>query len=566
MFRIAIARVLAMTALFAVLPAMAATAVGFRVARPYFFLAETAASASPGYAIRAFATALLAACILGAALGLASLAAWSSSGWVSVARSARLVAALWIAAAVLYPGLGSFIPIVRSLPYLLGSSLMALVWGVSCLPRSLRLQPREAVFTVVAMAAFLYMPPPALADVRADAGRELTDRDILLLGFDSLSYGDVESFLRDYEPSRGTKVVFTRAATSVSLTGGAWRTVLSGRIPRPDEVMPGTIWPTDREAWLPAELEHRGYHPAFLQDDPTTNVYGPGESLRLTEPQGWQGAFTEMAWNVMFPLSTAGGRWWVRVMGGPAMEPSEFAYCPHCFMNSVLARLARDARDGPVFLAAHTCYAHSPTRLSLSESTHIPGWWWRTPPQFNGGWNAVAAGTAFGRDEVAAIRAHSVVELLRDTLAALDRGGVLGRATVIVLSDHGPRGAWVPREVTQNVVLTAFLPGERRDVLVEEPVSLADIAPTLRMRLGLNAPRTDGVPLSVGGKWGLHTKPVRLLSMRENPFDNFDIWRADTAQVRGLLSLRADGTFEIDRRVFGQIQAKSRVSLASPAR
>jgi hypothetical protein len=43
-------------------------------------------------------------------------------------------------------------------------------------------------------------------------------------------------------------------------------------------------------------------------------VFAKGESLSISEPQGWQAAFREIAWNVVFPLSTAGGRWWVGVI------------------------------------------------------------------------------------------------------------------------------------------------------------------------------------------------------------------------------------------------------------
>jgi hypothetical protein len=195
--------------------------------------------------------------------------------------------------------------------------------------------------------------------------------------------------------------------------------------------------------------------------------------------------------------------------------------------------------------------------LSLSELTGMSGWWRRTPRQLNGATNP---SQFLGNDQfvaqIATIRTRSVVRLVEETLAELDRNGILGRATVFVLSDHGPRGKFVDPELTQHVMLAAFLPGDRRDQSVDEPVSLADIAPTLRARLGLDSPAATGVPLPLDT--GTHVPALRPVSVapRPSPVENLDLWRADPSVLRGLLILEPDGCFKIDESRLRLIAAR----------
>jgi hypothetical protein len=431
-------------------------------------------------------------------------------------------------------------------------SLVALAWGASCLPRRTRPAVPEVLLTAASLLAFYYTPLPraGLSNLHALAGREFTEQDVILLGFDSISYRDVAPLLAEFAPSHGTKIVYTNASTPVTLTGGAWRSLLSGLMPSPDDLLPGSIWPRDRRLWLPAQLVRRGYRPTFLQDDTTTNVYRSDESLRVSQPQGWQHAFIEFAWNIGFPLSTAGGRRWVEALGGPAMEPRQHAYCARCFIDLALREMAIDAREGPVFWAVHTCYVHEPPMLNLVESARIPGWWKWTPNQLSGGQLRELGEVA--TEQLVAARIESFHGLVRETLDALDREGILGRATVFVLSDHGPRRKRVPTQISQHVMLAAFLPGERRDVFVDDPVSLVDLAPTVRMRLGLETPPADGVLLPAAREPRLDRPPDRI-SPRENPLLRLDLWGLGPAQFRALFTLRPDGTFTIDAPLLARL-------------
>jgi hypothetical protein len=164
---------------------------------------------------------------------------------------------------------------------------------------------------------------------------------------------------------------------------------------------------------------------------------------------------------------------------------------------------------------------------------------------------------ASGRSDLALARLGSVQDLLRETLEDLDRTGVLGRATVIVLSDHGPRSREVAiaRELTANVMLTAFIPGERKDVIVRDPVSLVDIAPTLAVWLGIDLPQSDGVPLPLESGRGPRRRESTGIAMHPSPVDGLDIWQLSADSVRTLLRFHDDDTFSINRPAFSTLMA-----------
>jgi len=542
--RPALRRVLLFIVVFSLLPALGAAAALPRVARPKFYLAQAIARHAPGFALWILAQALLASIAWSMVLGLTSLWAWPSRGWPSALRAVRLAGALWIAGVILYPGLASFLPPLSYLPWGVAIAWVVLVWLLSCLPRSLRPGYRELALTAMLLVAFLTNPLPRSPNLRRIAGRQFTARDVILLGFDSVSEADTAEILRNFSPSSGTKVVFANASTTVDLTGGAWRSIFSGKIPAREDLLPGSIWPKDAGPWLPRLLAQLGYRPTLLQDDPTTNTYRRSEFLRLTQPQGWRAGFTEFAWGVAFPLSMVGGRSWVGGLGGPAMEPEEYAYCARCFLNSGLSAMAEDARKGPVFWAMHTCYLHGPVALSLGEVLKLRGWSWRTPRQLRGA--GLQRHDSFGRTELEAARLESVKNLLHETLKYLDGAGVLGHATVIVLSDHGPRGESVPWGITTHVMLTAFIPGERKDVFVREPVSLIDLAPTLAGLMGIDMPLTDGIRLPLDGRSWQPRRSAADISPQRNPVEELDTWRLSAETIQRLLTFHEDGTYSVD--------------------
>jgi hypothetical protein len=204
------------------------------------------------------------------------------------------------------------------------------------------------------------------------------------------------------------------------------------------------------------------------------------------------------AWRAGFPLSVTGGRWWVAALGGPADNVERYAYRPEWFRYSALMHMGAMAKKGPMLWASHSCYVHGPLHLSLREAMSLPNWWKRSPRALEGSGNPFTDASTGGQDDVARVRVASARREMARWLRALDEQSVLGNALVIVLSDHGPRGEWVPRERTEHIQLAAFAPGPRREAFVHAPVSLVDIAPTIRQHLRLPVGSGAGISLLDG--------------------------------------------------------------------
>jgi hypothetical protein len=374
------------------------------------------------------------------------------------------------------------------------------------------------------------------------AGRAFDSRDMILMGVDSIAYSDVAAMLRQFQPRSGRKIVFSNAWTPIAMTGGAWRAILSGRYPDPSANLPGMITPANAATWLPAQVVPLGYRPVMFQDSPATNTYARTEHVEVPANQGWRNIVRDFIWKAVFPLSTAGARWWVKMLDGPADEPARYGYCAQCYQNEMLERMASAARLGPLFWATHTCYAHPPIRLSLGEAARIPQWWRKSPHELEAGGSPLHQEGAEGQTEVVEVRNESVRRVLVKVLKRLDEEGVLGHANVFLFSDHGPREARFPPERRNHVMLAAFLPGAGANIVVDSPVSLVDIAPTIRGMLKLEQSAVDGVTLPPLGTTA-HAGAIRTI---ESP--TLDSVGVGAEQITGDLLDRAvvlekDGTF-----------------------
>jgi hypothetical protein len=354
---------------------------------------------------------------------------------------------------------------------------------------------REVAYAAVACLGFFANPAPGPVDLVALAGRKLDARDVLLLGFDSISSGDTARLLGEVTPRRGGKLVYSNAWTPIAGTSSAWRSIFSGEYPAQADVLPGARWPPDHAEWLPRELAGRGYRTVMMQDGPETNTYGNDEWVHVPSRQGWKAIFEVVAWRIVFPLSETGGHWWVAALGGPADSVSRYAYDPEWFRHDALVEMAAAARQGPLLWASHSCYMHAPLHLSLREAMRLPRWWTRTPRSMEGSGNVFTDEASGGERRVADVRLGSVREELARWLADLDAQDVLGSALVVVLSDHGQRAPWVSSDEREHVQLAVFAPGAARSAVIAAPVSLVDLAPTIRRHLGLPPVASGGAPL-----------------------------------------------------------------------
>ncbi len=473
-------------------------------------------------------------------LGLVSLLAWDNNERHSLLRVGRFVALVWLVSIVLFPGVSAWIPVLRRLPWTLNVVLLLAVVGTGYGWRGARAGIRELVFAGVALMALFFSPrfPPKHLDTIAQ--RQFSSRDIILIGFDSVNADETIDVLSQFEPRHGQKIVYTNAQTPFPGTSVAWRSILSGQYPPPEAAIPNLRWGSDRAGWLPADLRTLGYDPTIAQDMPESNWFGRAENLKVVGLQGWTVSLQSFVWKAGFPLSTVGASWWVRALGGPSTSVGRPAHCAECFVADSLTEIARTASKGPVFGAIHTCLAHGPNQLNLLEALRVPGWWYLPSTFF--------LGQQVADPRSRAARMGTLRRSLRNILDLLDEGGVLGRATVFVLADHGPRGEGIPRAVTNNVMLAMFSPGDRSSTIVSVPVSLVDIAPTVRRIVGLPDAATDGRILPRLDTDGDPQRPVRTMTVQPLGvvLDSLGIGKRSmsAAELGRLGQLHPDGTFE----------------------
>jgi hypothetical protein len=484
-------------------------------------------------------------------LGLASLWAWNTREGYSVLRTGRFVALVWVVAVVLFPGVAGWIPLLRQLPWALVVSLLLGILGIGYSRREARAGLREWIFTAAALVAIFYSPRISAGRLEGLAQRGFSPRDIVLIGFDSANVNDTLDVLKEFEPRHGQKTIFTGAQTPVPSTSGAWRSVLSGRYPPSEASIPNLRWGSNRDGWLPRDLRAVGYSPTIAQDIPESNWFGTEEDLRGVGLQGWKATGQALLWKAGFPLSAVGGAWWVGLLGGPSTLYSRPAHCAECFVADSLRDMARAAARGPVFWIIHTCLAHGPNQLTLAEALRVPGWW-HLPATFFLGQGKISQDPRSRATRISTLRTT-----LRHTLDLLDEGRVLGRATVFVMADHGPRGEAVPQAVTNGVMLAMFFPSNQGSSIVTTPVSLIDIAPTVRQIVGLAEAASDGRILPRTDAEGDAQRVVRTMTVPSvNVSDSSGIGRNSLSpeELRKLGHLKPDGTFDYDHEFMERLR------------
>jgi len=538
-----IRRFLQASLVFSVAPAALASAVAARRSNLQAALAHRAWVADSRFIVTQIVLALGASLLVSIVLAAFSLLAWRDEDRGSALRLARLAFSFWIAALVLYPGFGAWLPVVRALPLMVAFGLCVALLAALHVP--FRASWREWALTIATLPLFFGSLSSIRHEVRRTAGRDFDQRDVILVGFDSVSFEDSEAVLDVFQPRAGRKLVFTNAWTPMPITNAAWRSLLSGIYPKASQGLPGVEWPAGHQAWLPRELGARGYRAVMSQDSPGTNTYNEGEDLLVPHAQGWKAILQEYLWKAAFPLSVTGAPWWVVALGGPGFAAGRYAYCAQCFWERNLESLSAAVARGPVLWAVHSCFAHAPVHLSLQEVITIPAWWRRSPIALEGGGNPFFEADARGKADIDAARMRSVRRTVRGVLRELDESGALGHANVFVFSDHGPRAQWVPRERTEHVMLAAFLPGPASSNRIDSPVSLADIAPSLRALLGLPEQPADGV--SLPGVVPTAASVERSVRIADPPtFESLGIKLEGLsgADVERSLTLQRNGTFQ----------------------
>jgi hypothetical protein len=222
---------------------------------------------------------------------------------------------------------------------------------------------------------------------------------------------------------------------------------------------------------------------------------------------------------------------------------ARYAYRPEWFRHDALVEMAAAARRGPLLWASHSCYMHAPLHLSLREAMRLEGWWALPPIELEGAGNVFTDESSGGHRRVADLRLGSVREEEERWLRDLDRQDVLGTALVVVLSDHGQRVSWVSDEDREHVQLAMFAPGEARSAVVRTPVSLVDLAPTVRRHLGLPAVASAGVALPLDNPVTLAHRAVGHIEAAKLDSMGIRLNEITAADVARALEFKDDGTY-----------------------
>lgn len=539
--------------LFSILPALGAVSASLGGSSRLELLIEPL-KAAPQFALVSTLKPLASSLTFATLLAIASFWAFPLGARFSWFRAFRAFAIFCVIIAVLHPSFCALIPVIRALPVWLVGVISFVSASILCVIPKVRITWREAALISVGSFVFLYSPEGRISreDFARLAGRELTEQDIVIFGVDSISYPDVADVLRTFSTPGAAKVVFEDATTPMAATNTAWRTILSGFYPRGD-VLPAEPWGHEAETWIPDELKRAGYTVTLMQDDPTSNVFSQDENVEIATNQGWKWMLETFMWRTVFPLSEVSGPFWVSAFGGPSHSASRYAYDPDRYVNSWLRHLAVKSRGGRVFAASHSCFVHTPIHLTLREVLSINLWWKKRPVDFNGGVSYFTKSESGNYKEVLDIRLKSAGLSLERTLGKLSTTGVIGGAMVFVLSDHGPRASWVTRRGVHHIILTCFKPGTGSS-LVKSPVSLVDIAPTVRSFLGFEAKPSDGTPLPFTSAAGglRETRQVTPPSVQIGAKALFD---PRNLGFRGNVDFHRDGTFGMSELLKSEIRS-----------
>lgn len=542
-------RIAAFVALFSCLPCLAALLSALRSSSRIEVIGE-AMKADASFAFTAILQPALVSLLVAVILGAASLWAWPPTARHAWWRTLRFFLGFCAVMYVCHPAFAAMVPFLRSVPIGVALGLMLIGVVASHAFPGARATWREAVYSIAACVAFFASPDIEVdaEKFRASVGREFNRSDVLLLGFDSMSFREAQATLADFKPAAGSKTVFENASTPVAATNAAWRAVLSGCYPHP-HALPGDRWGHEKQSWLPTQLRERGYQVAMIQDDPTTNVYGRDEAIEIPTEQGWKWMMLTFAWRTVFPLYEVGGSWWLERLGGPVPYSNRFGYNPVYFQEILLRQIAERARRGPVFIAAHTCFAHTPIHLTMGEVLTLKDWYKKTPRDLQGGTDPVNNMENLNYREVAAARAESARALMARTLRRWEEVGIIGKASTFILSDHGPRASWISTAGAHHVVLAAFLPEQRPEVSVPEAVSLVDIAPTVRELIGLAPRHSDGETLLPLGSEQSRNRQTKQMSSRSVASGSAKLFNLRGLELPGNVLYHADGTFGLSPKL-----------------
>lgn len=398
-------------------------------------------------------------------------------------------------------------------PSLLGLAL-SMTWLAVDPPRMLKPAPNTAM--------------PAVSESRPDVFLITIDT---LAAQDALVCGDGPTLMPQLRAFARQATCFERHYASANFTTPSTATIETG-------ALPWTHWgvqivakmaPSMQDQTLARRLREQGYethaisanlmasprhHGSFAHYD--SDTIAPSASLGIKPRQ----ALT------LFPDTTL--PFWLSglIPFLDTLDVYRFAlhnpFPPERSYEAAMQRLAEVRR--PVFMWVHTLPPHDPYLAP-------EGFKYRLLPQGQlDRWSQMLGMGAYAPDQQALIDKHRL--RYRESIMAADaalgrflddlrRSGRLDRAVVAITSDHGEsfehgfmgHAGHIMNEGVLRVPLVIKLPGQTEGRIVSQPVSLADVAPTLADAVGAGPlPQADGRSLTPALN-GQPLEPQPVLSM-----------------------------------------------------
>ncbi len=372
---------------------------------------------------------------------------------------------------------------------------------------------------ILAGAVISLMLPTSLNLPPRKLSPQNNSTDIVLLGFDALDGDSGNKGIAANLPEKVGGMMFTNAFTPLPLTHPAWNSILSGLYPTHHRTRFFFSSPQDPlypNLYLPWRLKNEvGYQTLFASDQPETSYFNHQQGFEdsLFPMKGWRAHLNAMILNhFIFPAIWLNNSHIDQLLSRTINTPSIFNFDLNRFFNFSFEQLA-NLPDGPKLMAFHTCYLHTPIRLTFWETSEIPNYLTLSPRMFS-----FAKWPKPGRHKIQTpknwvnpyfVRREKLINFLPQLIAELERKKYLQNDLILFLSDHGERflegyeiyggihGVDLKTRAQNNVVLTLFDPKEQTLKKIDHHVSLVDVTPTLLKRIGLDTKDLpyDGVAL-----------------------------------------------------------------------
>lgn len=325
-------------------------------------------------------------------------------------------------------------------------------------------------------------------------------QNILLLGMDALD-GDTGNHFLKKRLSHNPVVMFENAFTPLPLTHPAWNSILSGLYPKHHGVRYFFDSPHESkypELFLPRILKTgQDYASLFASDQPETSYFTHEQGFKdsVLQTIGWEAHMVAMLINhFIFPTVWLNNPYTDRILPDRYNYAGLFNYDYNRFINRTFAKL-QNLGSKPKFLALHSCYLHTPVRLSRRELAAIPDYWKLAPRDINfKKWpkpGQPQVNTPSNWVNPYFIRRDTALLYLEQLIDELEAQEYFKNHTIVFLSDHGERfvkdreiyggvhGVDLKTREQTNVVMTFLDPRFDGFQTQAQTVSLIDVAPTL---------------------------------------------------------------------------------------